>query len=82
MCKTPFTIRFCLISANFFSSFFHVITYITGNTGLVSYSTNITILYLQNNTYIRYNMGVWSKHKQTTQTNSSGILNKPILQNY
>jgi len=39
----------------------------------VSY-TKITIPYLQNNTYIAYNMGACSKDKQTIQNNSNGTL--------
>ena len=78
--RTPFGIRFYLIRAfcflflNFLSH--KSLRLLTMHNKLptlltiqVSY-TNITILYLQNNTYITYNKGA----KQTTQNNSNGIL--------
>ena len=78
--RTPFGIRFYLIRAfcflflNFLSH--KSLRLLTMHNELptlltiqVSYP-NITILYLQNNTYITYNKGA----KQTTQNNSNGIL--------
>lgn len=78
--RTPFGIRFYLIRAfcflflNFLSH--KSLRLLTMHNELptlltiqVSY-TNITILYLQNNTYFTYNKGA----KQTTRNNSNGIL--------